>query len=102
MTLEAQAFLQRFLLHVLPKGFVRIRHYGFLANRCKGRALRQCRQLCGLTPEPPHRAPQTVAQWLSHLRGMDITRCPQCGAGPLQRTPLAPDTGRHAPRSPPD
>jgi len=101
MTLDAHIFLQRFLLHVLPKGLVRIRHYGFLANRCKGRALRQCRQLCGLTPAPPRRPPKTVVQWLSQLYGRDITRCPQCGAGPLQRTPLAPQTMPQGPRSPP-
>ena len=101
ITLDAQAFLQRFLLHVLPKGLVRIRHDGFLANRCKSRALRQCRPLCGQSPEPPRRVPKTVAQWIHHLRGREITRCPQCGASPLQRTPLAPDAGRHAPRSPP-
>ena len=101
LTLDAHTVLQRFLLHVLPKGLVRIRHYGFLANRCKGRALRQCRPLCGLPPEPPRPQPKTVVQWLSHLYGRDITRCPQCGAGPLQRTPLAPQTTPQGPRSPP-
>jgi Putative transposase/Transposase zinc-binding domain len=101
MTLDAHTFLQRFLLHVLPKGLVRIRHYGFLANRCKGRALRQCRQLCGQPPEPPIRALKTVAQWMQQLRGIDITRCPQCGARPLHRTPLSPSAGLQGPRSPP-
>jgi hypothetical protein len=101
MTLDAHTFLQRFLLHVLPKGLVRIRHYGFLANRCKGRALRQCRQLCGQSPEPPIRAPKTVAQWMQQWVGIDITRCPQCGARPLQRTPLPPVSRLRWPRSPP-
>lgn len=101
MTLDAHTFLQRFLLHVLPKGLVRIRHSGFLANRCKGRALRQCRQRCGQLPEPPLRARKTVAQWMQPLRGMAITRCPQCGARPLHRTPLSPRAGLQGPRSPP-
>jgi hypothetical protein len=47
MTLEATEFIRRFLLHVLPKGFMRIRHYGFLANRCRKQKLAGCRQLLG-------------------------------------------------------
>jgi hypothetical protein len=47
MTLEAVEFIRRFLLHVLPKGFMRIRHYGFLANRCRQQRLACCRQLLG-------------------------------------------------------
>jgi hypothetical protein len=47
MTLEAHEFIRRFLLHVLPHGFQRMRHIGFLANRCKARTLPQCRHLLG-------------------------------------------------------
>ena len=47
MTLETTEFIRRFLLHVLPKGFMRIRHYGFLANRCRKQQLARCRQLLG-------------------------------------------------------
>ena len=53
MTLEAQEFIRRFLLHVLPDGFMRIRHFGFLANRSKKQALAQCRQLLDLNPALP-------------------------------------------------
>ena len=45
MTLAAEEFIRRFLLHVLPKGFVRIRHYGWLANRCRTEGVRLCREL---------------------------------------------------------
>src|SRR5262249_8764689 len=45
MALEVQEFTRRFLLHVLPTGFVRIRHYGFLANRCRKEKLEICRKL---------------------------------------------------------
>jgi hypothetical protein len=45
MTLDAVAFLRRFLHHILPKGFKRIRHYGFLANRCRRVKLSLCRRL---------------------------------------------------------
>jgi hypothetical protein len=53
MTLDAHEFIRRFLLHVLPDGFMRIRHFGFLANRAKKHALPQCRKLLGLNPTPP-------------------------------------------------
>ena len=53
MTLEAQEFIRRFLLHVLPDGFMRIRHFGFLANRSKKQALAQCRKLLDLDPALP-------------------------------------------------
>ena len=47
MTLDADEFIRRFLLHVLPRGFMRLRHYGFLANRHKARTLRRCRDTAG-------------------------------------------------------
>src|SRR6266404_6094191 len=53
MTLEAQEFIRRFLLHVLPEGFMRIRHFGFLANRAKKQSLAQCRKLLDLQPPLP-------------------------------------------------
>ena len=47
MTLEATEFIRRFLLHILPSGFVRIRQFGFLANRARGKKLALCRALPG-------------------------------------------------------
>ena len=52
MTLDAHEFIRRFLLHVIPKGFMRVRHFGFLANRSKG-LLSKCRQLLDLGPTLP-------------------------------------------------
>ena len=52
MTLDAHEFIRRFLLHVIPKGFVRVRHFGFLANRSKG-LLSKCRKLLDLDPTVP-------------------------------------------------
>ena len=91
--LPADEFLQRYLQHVLPDGFCRVRHYGLLANCVKSRRLAQCRRLLGarasLVVEQP---PQTAAQWLAVLLGIDITQCPQCG-GRLHRMSFpAPDT----------
>jgi hypothetical protein len=88
-SLPADEFLHRFLWHVLPTGFMRIRHYGLLANRHKHELLQRCRQLLGAAePEPP--AEKTTAQWLLLLLSLDITRCPRCGHAPLQRTKLPP------------
>ncbi len=71
MTITAHEFLRRFLLHVLPKGFVRIRFFGFLANRRRRTQLAQCQQLLAALPQPRSRpAPvQPIATWL----------CPLCG-----------------------
>lgn len=53
MTLAAEEFIRRFLLHVLPKGLVRIRYYGWMANRCRRERLVQCRALLAAeAPEP--------------------------------------------------
>ena len=92
--------LQRFLLHILPPGFVRIRHYGLLANRCKASALRQCRQLLGQLVDLPVAPPKTVAQWVQQWTGLDITRCPQCGYQPLVRTPVPRSGDASRPRAP--
>jgi len=71
MTITAHEFLRRFLLHVLPKGFVRIRFFGFLANRLRRTQLAQCQQLLAASPEPPPRpsSPEPISAWL----------CPLCG-----------------------
>jgi hypothetical protein len=54
MTLEAEEFIRRFLLHVLPDGFQRIRYYGFLANRYREQKLARCRELLDMpAPDPP-------------------------------------------------
>ena len=71
-TVSAHEFLRRFLLHVLPKGFVRIRFFGFLANRRRTTLLAQCRQLLDAPPEirpRPSQAQPMVPTWL----------CPLCG-----------------------
>ena len=89
MTLPASEFLRRFLCHVLPSGFQRIRHYGLLANRGKQDNLKRCRELLAAPPpEPPTK--KTTAEWLLLLWGLDVNRCPQCGQVSLQRTVLLP------------
>jgi len=90
MTVEADEFIRRFLLHVLPHGYVRIRHFGLLANRHKGEYLARCRQLLAVAAPAEPTQDKSVAEWLLHLTGHDITRCPQCGHAPLQRVEIKP------------
>ena len=81
MTVTAEEFLRRFLLHSLPPSFMRIRHFGFLANRSKGRDLRRCRELLGLPVELPEKPPLNSRELLFTLTGKDLKRCPACPSG---------------------
>jgi hypothetical protein len=85
--LSADEFLRRFLQHVLPDRFLRIRHYGLLANRDKQKRLAQCRELLGARLPQADEQPQTAAEWMRILLGIDILSCPCCG-GQLCREPL--------------
>jgi len=76
MTLLATEFLRRFFMHVLPKGFVRIRHFGFLSNRFRTSQLPLCRQLLAMIPA----APSTVS---SSADPPSTWHCPRCGAAML-------------------
>jgi hypothetical protein len=76
MTLDAQEFIRRFLLHVLPHGFMRIRHFGFLANRAKKHLLARCRQLLDLDPALPYEPAESAKALLLRITGVDLTRCP--------------------------
>ena len=82
MTLDAEEFIRRFLPHVIPKGFMRVRHYGFLANHSKD-CLSKCRQLIGLTPAPPPPPQRSTEELMLALMGIDIHRCPLCQKGTL-------------------
>jgi len=87
MTLPATDFLQRFLIHALPSGFVRIRHYGFLANAMKKRSIARCREALGVIQdadaEGAEAPPEAWQDLLLRLSGKDISRCPQCDEGHL-------------------
>jgi hypothetical protein len=83
ITLEAQEFIRRFLLHVIPEGFMRIRHFGFLANRTKNHALPQCRTLLGLNPALPDIPKKSARDLLLELTGIDLSRCPRCQKGTM-------------------
>jgi hypothetical protein len=76
MTLGATQFLRRFFLHVLPKSFVRIRHFGFLANRFRASRLALGRQLLGSTPSMR----EEVHPQQGHSQSSSLWHCPRCGA----------------------
>jgi hypothetical protein len=78
LTLSLDEFLRRFLLHVLPKGFVRIRHFGFLAHRRRAVSLPLCFRLLGSTPKEL----QTEQEPSANDCSSDLWFCPQCG-GPM-------------------
>ena len=83
MTLSLDEFLRRFLLHLLPKGFVRIRHFGFLANRSKKQALGRCRKLFDLDPVLPPSPFLSAKDLLLKIIGVDLSRCPSCREGTM-------------------
>ena len=78
LPLSVNEFLTRFLLHVLPQGFVRIRNFGFLANRRRTTLLPLCFQLLGTTPQPPAEEHSSATE-----DPADLYRCPNCG-GPMR------------------
>jgi hypothetical protein len=84
-TLTAEEFIRRFLLHILPEGFMRIRHYGFLANRYKKKALRTCRKLLGVVEMAPLPVYATTSELMKALTGNDIQQCPCCKQISLRR-----------------
>jgi hypothetical protein len=83
MALEADEFIRRFLLHVLPDGFQRIRYYGFLANRYREQKLTFCRELLNMpTPEPRAlKVTKDYRERYEELTGSSLWQCPVCHRG---------------------
>jgi Putative transposase/Transposase zinc-binding domain len=100
LTLPAAEFIRRFLLHVMPRGLCRMRHYGFLSNRLKEERLPRCRTLLGQAEEPTVVPPAAAALLLHGLTSEDGARCPQCGQGNMVRVRVLPKAGRPRPQPP--
>ena len=84
MTLDADEFIRRFLLHVLPDGFQRIRYYGFLANRYRAEKLTLCRQLMQMPPPTVNReANKDYRDRYEALTGVSLKTCPLCRCGTM-------------------
>jgi len=103
-TLPVERFVARFLLHILPEGFAKVRHFGWLASRQKKNALSAIRAALGAVAPPPPLEETTVERIL-RLTGVDVRRCPHCGkpalsyVGRLNPDPagLSPHTARAPP-----
>jgi hypothetical protein len=96
MTLSAEEFIRRFLIHVLPEAFQRIRYYGFLSHRCRSEKLPLCRRLLAMpavAPEPRPGDPpgdDNVDDFDQKLTGSSRRQCPICQLGrmlPLEIVP---------------
>jgi hypothetical protein len=83
ITITAVEFIRRFLLHSLPIGFVRIRHYGFLANRNRTENLNAIRDLMNVS-DPSEKEVASLEEMMLQLTGIDITVCPCCTKGKMQ------------------
>jgi hypothetical protein len=90
-TLTPDAFLGRFVQHILPKGFVKIRHYGLMAAGNVNTKLELARTALGGQPRTENREPTTPKDFrelLLALTGIDLQRCPRCGERAIVRRPL--------------
>jgi hypothetical protein len=104
MTLEAFEFIRRFLFHVLPDQFVKIRYYGIMSHRNRKGKLLRCKRLLGARTEmESEEAPkETWQDLLTRITGIDPRVCPHCGKGKMiQREILFPCSVSPAERMPP-
>ena len=85
MTLDADEFIRRFLLHVLPKGMIKIRYFGFLAHTNKKKAIALIRKLIDSHATFPKKIKESVSEMMLRLTGIDISCCPQCKKGKMIR-----------------
>jgi hypothetical protein len=92
MALPAAEFIRRFLQHVVPDRFVRVRHFGLLANCGRAAQLARCRELLH-QPPAVSRPVESVRDLLLRLTGVDLDRCPVCQQGTMRRTALLDPTG---------
>jgi hypothetical protein len=97
MTLWADEFIRRFLLHVLPSGFMKIRYFGFLAHTNKKHAIPLIRELIGGRAKLPEKLEETIVEMMLRLTGTDITCCPECGKGKMQLIKELPKQPGHSP-----
>ena len=80
-TLEGAEFIRRFLIHLLPAGFHRIRYFGFLGNCHRARKLERCRELLGMAPAAPTAPSADYRDRFEALTGRSLRQCPHCHTG---------------------
>ena len=100
LTLDAFEFIRRFLLHILPDGFMKIRHYGLLSNHNRKTRLKRCRELLGVSTNPDQKkdGEESWEDVFYRVTGIDPRICPCCGKGRMVlRETLLPTYGRNPP-----
>ncbi len=99
LPLEPQEFIRRFMLHILPKRFMRVRGYGLLANRVRKKHLQQARAALGQfeAPQPNPEEPESAEAFMLRVAGVDIRLCPRCRKGRMREVAQLPPV-----RGPPD
>jgi len=95
MTLEAFEFIRRFLLHILPNNFVKIRHYGLLSNRNRKTKFRRCREILGVGSNREQQSTESESweELLFELTGIDPHLCPCCKKGRMVTREILPPQG---------
>lgn len=84
MSVDASEFIRRFLLHILPDGFMKIRHYGILSNRNRKTKLALCKELLGIDhPQKHEHEKESWQELLQRITGLDPRICPFCGKGTM-------------------
>lgn len=98
-TLSADEFIRRYLTHVLPNSYMRIRHYGFLANRSRKVNIARVKKLLGVFSFTEEKPEQDMEEIIFELTGKDISICPQCKIGTMAFHYLIPGFNRRTGRS---
>ncbi len=83
LSVKAEEFIRRFLLHVLPRGFMKIRYYGFLAHANKKASIPLLRRLIDPDAEVIEKLVETIEEMMLRLTGVDLSLCPECGKGTM-------------------
>ncbi|MEZ4850183.1 MAG: transposase [Bacteroidia bacterium] len=96
LTVDTQEFIRRFLLHILPHGFHKIRYYGILANKNRKTDLRTARKAIGQTPAKPL-SKLTFLQYCKQYLGKDFLICPACKKGKMIPIQIIPPISRAPP-----
>lgn len=91
LTVSAEEFIRRFLLHILPSGFMKIRYFGFLANTNKKECVPLIQRLIKPNPKVIEKQRETIQEMMLRLTGTDISLCLECGKGMVYTVNL-PDT----------
>lgn len=83
LTLKATEFIRRYLLHILPRGFMKIRYFGFLGHANKKTCIPLLRKLIDPEAQILEQSSETIQEMMARLTGVDVSRCPECGRGKM-------------------